>query len=236
MQYFGGKQRIAARLAEIINPVAIERGCYVEPFIGGASIMTHITAPVRMASDSNATLITMWRALSKGWKPPTFVSETDYACVNALRDQDDPLTAFVGFGCSFAGKWFGGYARGSAKRNYAANAASSLSSKMLNLQGVHWSANDYRNAAYPKNCVIYCDPPYQGTTQYGGAAEPFNWGDFWNFCREKSRAGHVVFVSEYAAPFDFCCVANIQTKLDIRNANGCRLARTEKLFLNMDYL
>lgn len=235
MQYFGGKQRIASQLAALMNPVIANRNCYVEPFVGGGSVMASIRAPFRIGADSNASLIQMWKSLSGGWTPPMTVSETDYAKINAARNPSDPMTAFVGFGCSFAGKWFGGYARGEGNRNYAANAASSLRQKMTTLSGIEWKTSDYRALAYPPRSVIYCDPPYQGTTQYGGAPEAFDWTEFWNFCREKSRFGHVVFVSEYAAPLDFICVKEIKTKLDIRTANGVN-ARTEKLFLNVDYL
>lgn len=163
------------------------------------------------------------------------VSEADYTKINKARDPNDPMTSFVGFGCSFAGKWFGGYARGDGDRNYASNAASSLQQKIATLRNVRWENSDYRALDYPPRSVIYCDPPYQGTTQYGGAPETFNWDEFWNFCREKSRLNHIVFVSEYAAPLDFICVKEIKTKLDIRTSNGVN-ARTEKLFLNMDYL
>jgi DNA adenine methylase len=235
MQYFGGKQRIAKQLAEIMNPIAVERGCYVEPFIGGASVMAHIAEPFRIASDANVSLVTMWRRLSEGWEPPDNVSEADYARVSAVRDPGDPLTAFVGFGCSFAGKWFGGYARDGRGRNYASNAASSLKRKLRSLKNVAWTHGCYQTVRYPNGCVIYCDPPYQGTTQYG-AVDPFDFSAFWDFCRRMSRRGHVVFVSEYAAPPDFVCIASIETKLDMRTADGRQPPRTEKLFMNADYL
>ena len=45
--------------------------------------------------------------------------------------------SFVGFGCSFAGKWFGGYARSNDKRNYAKMAKNSLNKKIINLY--NWS-------------------------------------------------------------------------------------------------
>jgi len=236
MQYFGGKQRIAKNLVEIIGPVAKSRGVYVEPFVGSAAVMSVIEAPIRIGADSNIALITLWRALSNGWEPPQAVSENMYADTKNRNDSFDPLTAFIGFGCSFAGKWFGGYARNGENRNYAVSATNSLRKKMFGLSGVSWIACDYESCPTPDRCVIYCDPPYQGTTQYGGAPEPFNWNRFWNFCRQKSREGHIVFVSEYAGPSDFICVAEIQTKLDIRDANGARPPRIEKLFTNMDWL
>ena len=229
MQYFGGKQRIAKKLATILGPIANEKSAYVEPFIGGASVMCEIQVPLRIASDANEALITMWQSLSKGWQPPVVISESDYATIKLRNDKNDPITAFAGFGCSFAGKWFGGYARSSEKRNYAQNAANSLKKKMQHLSNVEWSTSDYRELKYPQNSVIYCDPPYQSTTGYN-AVGAFDWCEFWNFVRKKTSDGHIVFVSEYNAPSDFKVCLEIPTKLDIRDHTGLRPLRTEKLF------
>ena len=231
MRYFGGKQRISSRLAEILIPLAAQRGTYVEPFVGGAAVMSVVPAPVRIASDSNVALITMWAALASGWRPPEYVSEAAYADIKAAADPEDPLTAFVGFGVSFAGKWFGGYARGGVGRNYAANAASSLRKKMRGLEGVWWKAGDYRDCPTPRHAVIYCDPPYAGTTQYGAVA-PFSWPEFWAWCLAKHAAGNAVFVSEYAAPETFRAVLTIPVKTDIRTTANGKEPRLEKLFVH----
>lgn len=77
--------------------------------------------------------------------------------------------------------------------------------------------------------VIYCDPPYQGTTQYG-AVNSFNWEKFWDWCRSQSMAGNKIFVSEYKAPDDFDCVLEIETKLDVRTKDGKQPTRTERIF------
>ena len=66
---------------------------------------------VRCASDVNRPLITMYKALQDGWIPPSTVTEEMYAEYKGIQDAEDPLTAFIGIGCSFSGKWFGGYAR-----------------------------------------------------------------------------------------------------------------------------
>ena len=227
MQYSGGKQRIAPKLAGFIQPFV--RDAYVEPFVGGAAMMAAISAPVRIGSDINGALITMWRALAAGWLPPTDVSEADYAKVKAKADPNDPLTAFVAIGCSFSGKWFGGYARG-VNGNYAACAVRGLAKKMVNLQGVDWRCSDYRQIEYPEGAVIYCDPPYQGTTGYAGAGNEFNWPSFWNFCREKAKLGHWVFISEYVAPSDFKECLAIQTALTRGIRMKAKSPRIEKLF------
>lgn len=228
MQYFGGKHRIAKQLSQIITPFVIERGQYAEPFVGGASVLVEIEAPKRIASDYNIALITMWEHLANGWEPPENVSEEEYEKLKEDKDPANPLTAFAGFGASFSGKWFGGYARGSNNRNYAKSARNALRKKIERLRNVQWVASPYQDCPIPERSVIYCDPPYENTTQYGGTP-PFAWLDFWEWCRVKQRESHIVFVSSYNAPSDFNCVLEVPTKLDIRTTRG-RENRIERLF------
>jgi len=113
MYYLGGKEKIANRLLEAIRPYAVGCTSIIEPFCGGCSVtsrLTQLNLPV-LASDGHEALITMWEAFRSGWTPPEFVSEVEYKEYQRKKDPKDPMTAFVGFGCSFAGKYFGGYAR-----------------------------------------------------------------------------------------------------------------------------
>ena len=227
MQYFGGKHRIAEAIAKAMEPVGSH---YVEPFVGGASVLCRVSAPTRFASDSNEALIAMWRALQDGWEPPCCVSEDEYAAAKELSDAD-PLKAFIGIGCSFAGKWFGGYARGATGRNYASGARNGLLKKIAALENVHFFPCDYTEADYRPNCTVYCDPPYSGTTQYG-AVEAFDWTKFWETMNFLAERGMRVFVSEYAAPRDWFPVLEMDVKTDIRTTANGKEARREKLFVH----
>ena len=233
MQYFGGRHRIAGKISDFLYPFVLARGCYIEPFAGGGSTIAAQTgATVRIAGDANIALVRMWEALAAGWAPPETVTEETYNLVARVRDPNDPMTAFCGFGCSFAGKWFGGYARDVGERNYAKNAASSLRKKIQRMKDVLWHAGDYTTCPLLDASVIYCDPPYLNTTQYG-AIGTFDSHSFWSWCRDKSKEGHAVFVSEYSAPDDFRAVLTINTKTDIRTTNG-KERREEKLFVPID--
>lgn len=227
MRYFGGKQRIAQKIWSVIAP-SID--CYyVEPFVGGASSLCAAQGTfIRIGSDANAALITMWRALSKGWKPPHKLSEEQYLKLKKQNDPENPLTAFAAFGCSWGGKWWGGYARSNILRNYASNAANSLNKKAASLENVVWRTRDYRDLAIPKGSVIYCDPPYAGTTSYAGV-DPFCWKQFWNWCRTEARYSRV-FISEYNAPEDALLIKKIDTTTDVRVKSGKRERRIECLF------
>ena len=228
MQYFGGKHRIAARIADIIAPFARDFECYVEPFVGAANVMARVRVPCRIGADANEALITMWRMLAAGWEPPRVVSKEMYESIRALRDPGDPLTAFIGFGASFGAKWFGSYAR-SRGFNFAAMACESLRVKCRGLIGVRWVAADYRECPTPGRSIIYCDPPYMGATNAYGVAAPFRHSEFWDWCRQKHEEGHAVFVSEYSAPETFTPILSIPMKPSVRTK--VREWRHEKLFV-----
>ena len=62
------------------------------------------------------------------------------------------------------------------------------------------STDDYRNYVYQDGDVVYCDPPYEGTSGYG---REFDHEAFWQWCRTRDFP---VYVSEYRAPEDFISV------------------------------
>lgn len=227
MQYFGGKQRISKELAGYMQPFVNKAEAYWEPFVGGASVCSKIVHDKRYASDANVALITMWKALQAGWIPPEIVTEDEYRDTKNKRDENDPMTAFIGFGCSFAGKWYGGYARNKNGTNYARGAKNSLRRK--DVSGVTFSAHDFAAIRPSPNDVVYCDPPYQGTTGYGATGK-FDWKRFWDWVADVSCRGVIVFVSEYIAPPGFSVAWETQTKTDIRDKDGLKSPRTERLF------
>jgi len=138
------------------------------------------------------------------------------------------MTAFVGIGCSFGGKWFGGMAR-SGTRNYAANAKNSLLQKVPGVLGVEFIHGEFHQHA-PKGALVYCDPPYADTTSYKGLPK-FDHALFWGVMRKWVVGGNTVCVSEYAAPPDFPCVLALTTKTDMHTRSG-QVARVEKVFMH----
>ena len=124
MRYLGGKSRIRKQVSSYLESIRKPDQIYFEPFVGGAWVLQEMTGK-RIASDGNFALIEMYKALQKGWIPPESITKEQYAEYKAKQDPSDPMTAFVGIGCSFAGKWFGGFAF-SEGRNYCKNAKNSL--------------------------------------------------------------------------------------------------------------
>lgn len=232
MRYLGGKGRTGHIIAQYLNAIRFDNQSYWEPFVGGGWVLSNISASGKNhASDKHVALISMWQSLLDGWQPPNTISEDEYEDAKSLPDTD-PLKAFIGFGCSFSGKYFGGYAR-SGKRNYASNARNSLFRKIASMPPVTFYHADFMTCDPPEShMLIYCDPPYNNTTGY--STGDFNTSAFYNRCRTLSASGHTVIISEYAAPSDFSCVLQIPTKTDMRNTNGNREDRTEKLFTPAD--
>lgn len=113
-----------------------ERGDRVfwEPFCGGLSVSVRLAAHgPGIVSDANPALISMYQAVRDGWVPPEHVTREEYQAARTLPDSD-PLKGFIGFGCSFGGKWFGGMAR-SRGRNYSAESARAISRDVGKIAG-----------------------------------------------------------------------------------------------------
>jgi len=236
MKYMGSKNRIAKHLLPIILKDRKEGQWYVEPFVGGANMIDKVDGN-RIGADSNEYLICLLKALQDGYVPPDFVTEEEYKEVRAEKKLE-PRTAFIGFGCSYSGKWFGGYARNVRKdapdaerlnmttRNYCAESKRNLLKQLPNTLGVTFIDIPYKKLRIPNNSLIYCDPPYEGTTKY---KDGFDHTDFWQWCRDKKAEGHTIFISEYNAPDDFICVWKREVNSSLTKDTGAKKA-VEKLF------
>jgi DNA adenine methylase len=238
MNYLGGKYRLRDEIGGVLNTIRRPAQAYWEPFVGAAWVTTRINTSPVFCSDANEYLIALWKALMDGWLPPKVVSEDEYYRVKENPNQNPALTAFVGFGCSWGGKWFGGYARDNTDRNYAQNARNSLLAKVNEIAHlnpvffVHDFLEGLPSVIEGKRCLIYCDPPYKATTGYD-AIDNWSTTKFWEVIRGLVAQGHDVIVSEYRAPDDFKCVVQYSTRTDIRGKNG-REDRVERLFAHQD--
>jgi DNA adenine methylase len=228
VNYQGGKERIARRLTTALLRHSRSREVYFEPFLGAGSTAV-LAGSFRAAvlTDAHPDLVLLWRALLfEGWEPPEELTEEHY---QALRKAEpSPLRAFAGFGCSFGGKWFGGFAR-SGFRAYPAEAARALKRKaraMRICQVLDVFQADYRALAPGSGAVVYCDPPYEGTESY--AAGNFSSAEFWETAEQWARQGAEVFVSEYVAPIGWAPVWSGVVRLQL--AGGAGELRQESLY------
>lgn len=184
----------------------------------------------RLGSDANEYLIAMWKALQSGWLPPDSVDEDIYQAIKAQPELFDPaFVAFVGFGCSFGGKWFGGYARGGTTAtgepvNYSAQSKRSVLRQLTALLDVRFVHSRFEDLDIPTGSLVYCDPPYAGTTNGYTTAV----GGFWDRVRDLSESCDV-YVSEYSAPDDFECIWEKRVNNTLAQDTGSRQG-VERLF------
>lgn len=227
MRYLGGKSKTRKQISAFLESVRKSDQIYFEPFVGGAWVLQEMSGK-RIASDGNKALIAMYKALQSGWIPPTFVSEEDWRKWRYMQElTTDPMQAFCRFGCGFGGDWMGGYACSEGKTCYAQTSHNSLMKQLPKIKDVHFIDGLFQEHN-PEGMLVYCDPPYQGTTQYG-AFTGFDHNAFWDKMREWSRNNTVV-ISEYNAPNDFKCVAEFSSQMGMTTGNE-RPKRIEKLFM-----
>ena len=229
MKYMGSKNRIAK---EILPIMLKERGqrTWVEPFVGGANMIDKVQGK-RIGADLNEYVIALLSEMSK----PNFIApEISEAKYNELKSNKDLyekwVVGYAGTQLSFGATWFGSYRRDSlGKRNYCLEAQNNVNKQSKKLQGVEFIHSSYLDLQIPNNSLIYCDPPYQTEATKGKYKDDFNHEIFWQWCRDKSNEGHIIFISEYNAPDYFQCVW--EKVINQRMNNNVQTSKAvEKLF------
>lgn len=231
MRYMGGKSRIAKELAGVMLGLSDNRAVYVEPFVGGGAVAEQMSTHFGEVhlSDLHPDLMMMWNAvINEGWVPPTEVTYEQY---QELRYATEPsaLRGFVGFGCSFGGRWFEGYAR-YQDTNFAQSSHNVVTRQAKKIGAANVFVADFsRLPAVSAAPVIYCDPPYADTKGYSKTGA-FPHDTFWAKAEEWSDAGAHVFVSEYNAPTGWVPVweKEVVGQLDLRKERDKPI---EKLFV-----
>ena len=225
MQYQGGKSRIAKPISEvIINEVSrweikdsnLDCGSnrereresnqtLVSLFCGSCAVEAKLAPHFNkvVCNDKHEYLIEMLKGVQNGYELPEQISEEEYKYIRLHKDENKILTGFVGFGCSFGGKFFGGYARNKEQTNYALQSKKSLLKDMVQLPNAEFTCLDYRDVEIPNGSIVYADPPYANTTTYQG--QKFDSETFWEYMRQISKHSQV-FISEQTAPDDFECI------------------------------
>lgn len=206
MQYMGGKAKIARRIVAAILEDTDQRDVWYEPFVGGGNVMEHATPHFARCAgtDIHPDLIMMWQHVASGGQVPEFISREEY---EALRHAEPSwLRGYAGFGASYGGKWFGGYSDGrpyqDERRHLSRVGASfrcvSRQGTLFARYGVKFSCGPFGRFVPPPGAVVYCDPPYAGTTAYSSTGS-LNYRHFYQTLTEWSK-NRFVYVSEYSIP------------------------------------
>lgn len=223
MRYVGGKARISGWIEQIILSVRTHETRYIEPFVGGANVLLRISHhfPTVIAGDIHPDLVMLLSAVGRGWIPPV-ISAQLYK--NLRHTAPSPLRGFAGFGCSFGGKWFGGFTEcpwdahhKRYTRSYQGAARGALLKSREALSRVHWVIGSYEAFQPTHGDIVYCDPPYKNTLGY---TTHFNSPHFWEIAASWSERGATVLVSEQTAPNGWDIIAARTRKSQLRVVRG----------------
>ena len=238
MRYIGSKNKLSKDLAPIIQSYITEdtKG-YLEPFVGGANMIDKIKCEKKIGCDIHKQLIELLNyARSNKHKLPDRILEDEYNKVKNNKDQyDDWYVGLVGFCASFGAKYYGGYARDSKSDNsgkWSAGAIRNLKKQceyIKDVKFIHMAFQDIPKDKI-KGYVIYCDPPYKGTTKY--KTEEFPYKEFYQWVKDMSVHNRVL-ISEYDMPDEFDCIwqKEHKTLLDSnKSSNDSSNIRVEKLY------
>lgn len=237
--YAGGKAKIARHIAgAIVDRHGPSIASYVEPFLGGGNIAEAIAphcVSMRLA-DLRPDLVLMFQALVEGtWSPPETCSRRRYYELRTA--EPSPERGFYGSTLSFGGKWFGGYAGEPGYRQcddylgMGQRACERVRSALRQADSIDWFPGvDFRRVPVRPGDVVYCDPPYFGTTDYGGYLDGSRWdaSAFWRWAQSVSSFA-TVYVSESSAPAGWRPVWEGTQRVKLDRVNN-RAVRVERLY------
>jgi DNA adenine methylase len=204
MKYLGSKYLIGKQIADYIREDT-QYKMFFSPFCGACGVERHLDFEIMFLNDISKDLIMFLQDLvNNNFTFPINVSEEEYK--NLKKSESSALRGFVGYFLSFGGKFFGGYAqkyqRGDKVRDFLQEAKDSSKKLKKDLKNdILFDCKSYDEFS-PHKMTIYCDPPYENTTNYG---TKFDSTKFWNVMRKWSETNDV-YISSYEAPEDFECV------------------------------
>lgn len=237
--YQGGKKRIGKKIyTEILKwDNQDEPLPYFEPFCGMCGVLIHFAKdnnrPIT-ACDYNKDIILMWKALQKGWKPPTTCDRETYEKLKNSKGHS-AKRGFIGIVCSFSAMFFkGGFRTESKVHNFIEYGSKTILEAITHMKKINFLSGCSYDTHNPEGMLIYCDPPYLSNNVANDLFQDFNHDEFWNKMREWS-INNIVIISEKIAPDDFICIWELEYKvsfLNVQQVQNKKKKYTEKLFIH----
>lgn len=196
MQYLGGKSKLIKRIAAVIKEFNPSPEFIWEPFCGGTGATVGLARAfpeaLVIASDWSADLMEAIKFLDEGGT----IEGLDDEKFKATRAMASPYDKAVQYFMTFGGMPMSGPARpfDEYERNLAASQKRLIDTPNI----IFRPAMSYEEVRPLPGHVVYCDPPYAGTTGYKGTPK-FDHDKFWNWALETSKVCDV-FVSEKTVP------------------------------------
>lgn len=232
MKYMGSKNRIAKHILPIMLKEMEEKGytTWVEPFVGGGNMIDKVPESyTRVGYDLNGHVIQALLDIRDKVKelPESFTCEDRK---HWKLQQPTTLKSWACIVTSFGADLNGGYSResGSDDTTFCGYGKRNALKQSPKIQSVDFICASYKDVKVT-NSLIYCDPPYQGTTGYKTGA--FNHEEFFQWCRDMKSKGNSMFISEYNAPNDFELVWEGEVKTNFSSTRKTATHNAvEKLF------
>ena len=231
MAYLGGKARGADYIIKTLNNPLFNDMDYIEPFCGYCHILRRVkNKKSYTASDNNELLMILLKHIQKHKGKHEDITFEDYQ-----HHRSNPLSgnklrsAYAAFTYSYNGKYFDGYIGDVEGRDYPKERKKYYDKLHNNdtFQKTELKHGDYTMYMDVKDNLIYCDPPYQDTTEYHSS---FDSSEFWENMRELSK-DNIVIISEYNAPDDFVCITSNMRNTTMRG-KGATKKNEDKLFIH----
>jgi DNA adenine methylase len=230
----GGKSKGAEHILSVLNHPVFDGAAYIEPFCGYCHILRRVeNKRSYTAADNNPLLIRLLKHNQKVKGEHPTIAEDEYKDLRENPKSDPLRAAYAAFCYSYNGKYFGGYVNLYKGRNYPAERKRYYDQLHDNptFSKTRFYNTDYTKFAGERGALIYCDPPYAGTTEYHSE---FDSAKFWEDVRRMSK-NNIVLVSEYTAPEDFVCLVQKEKRNSVAGRGATR-KRMEKVFVHRSLL
>jgi DNA adenine methylase len=224
--YKGNKKRYASKIITAItadlasNNIDITDDTYfVDLFCGGGNMVENVSFKNRIANDINPYVISYLRRIQEegaDWLLEPFYWNITPEIYNIFREDYKKETGrfsqaclgHVGCNFSYGSNFFGGYNNTEKETPYsfAKRAYTKACKEHELLQGVRLLNMDFRQVYIPKGSIVYCDIPYEGTSNYGNK---FSTKEFLEHAKYLTEQGNYVYYSEYNAPLPEAYVEGI---------------------------
>lgn len=233
MRYMGSKRRIWKYISPTILKGREENQYYVELFCGGCNSIAQVDGN-RIASDINPYLMERWKGLLKGEEYPEEIPrETFIKAKIAYKNTDYTnysvaMISWIGYMASYNGIFYHSYSGiGSDNKDYVKASMDNIKKQLPLMNGITLDCCSYDELDIPEKSIIYCDPPYKGTSGYGAK---FEYDKFYDWCFSRKDEGHKVYIFEYSMPTEFKCVWSMDVSNSLDRYSEQREKRKECLF------
>lgn len=232
MKYMGSKRRIAKEIIPIMLKDYKEGQTFYDLFAGGFNLIDKIPKHIpKVANDLNEYIIELVKQLQIGWLPEREITEDKFNEIKLNKNiYPKYYLGYIGYQLTYGSQWFGSFRRDSiGKRNYSIEAFNNISKQAPLLKDIKLFNLSYDEVQLKPNSIIYLDPPYRNTSGY--ITGDFDYNKFYDWCIEKHKEGHKVFISEYYMPEDkFKCIWQKEIVSSLTPENNGKKG-IEKLFV-----